>query len=239
MKPFSSSMLGRVQRKQPATPVRPTAAASHAPHLRGAFSLLIAVGGLTAGVAQAAVVTADFTNLPDAILGQDLWEAAYSFSGMSFAAGQGFTLYYAHDSYRNLTSIIPPNHPGWDLLVVQPDPGVLADGFFDGLAVVNNPPLADPFLVTFVWLGGRAGPGQQPYETYDTSGGFRITGNGMTVPVPEPPQTAMALGLALAAGALLFRRAGPENESGAPEGGAEEKPVGRARTTVPLERDSG
>lgn len=158
------------------------------------------------GPLEAAVITTQFADLSDAVPGQDLWQASYSLGGPGLNAGQGFTLYYAHDRYRDLTSVAPPSHPGWDLLVVQPDPGLPDAGFFDGLALVDSPSLAPPFVLTFVWLGGGAGPEQQPFELYDLTGGFSIIDSGTTIPVPEPEAGALLIALA-GCGGLLFRRA--------------------------------
>ncbi|MBE7500733.1 MAG: hypothetical protein HS113_10590 [Verrucomicrobiales bacterium] len=178
---------------------------------------LLVFGGFAPVSARAAVLATQFTDLTDTVPGMDRWEARYALSAVSFAAGQGFTLYFAHDHYRDLALVTPPDHPGWDLLVVQPDVGLPDAGFFDGLALVDNPPLVPPFVVTFVWLGGgTGGPGQHPFELYDTTGGFRIIGEGTTVPIPEPGGMALVLGGVLLAGAGLRRWAVRRNRASLP-----------------------
>lgn len=180
------------------------------------------------GAAEAAIITTQFADLPDTVPGQDLWQGSYSVSGMSFAAGQGFTVYYEYDKYRDLASVVPPDHPGWDLLVIQPDLGLPDDGFFDGLALVANPSLTDPFVVSFVWLGGPIGPGQQPFEIYDTSGGFNVIGAGTTTPIPEPSEGVLVLGLVSLAGAIV-RRFRPRNQPLSLLGSVLRRTTGRPR----------
>ena len=41
----------------------------------------------------------------------------------------------------------------WDVIAVQPDPALPADGFFDALALSPGASLSDPFAIAFVWLG--------------------------------------------------------------------------------------
>lgn len=197
------------------------------------LSLAFAVAGLSASVAYAAVITTEWTDLADPVAGEDLWRASYAVSDVSFSTGQGFTLYFAHDQYRDLASVTPPDHPGWDLLVVQPDLGLPDAGFFDGLALVDSPSLAAPFGVTFVWFGGPNGPGQQPFELYDTSGGFSVIGGGTTSPIPEPATGVLFLGGTCLAAAIL-RRFHLRYQARSQPGSARRQADGRPRASKAL-----
>ena len=88
----------------------------------------------------------------------------------------------------------------FDLLTVQPDLALASNGFYDALALRNNPSLADLFKVRFVWLGTGTS-GSQPFTVYNAD--FSTQSQGQTTSVPEP--SALALLLA-ALGAFARRR---------------------------------
>ena len=133
--------------------------------------------------ARGLAINANLTNLADPVAGQDLWNASFTLSSGVFQANQGFTIYF--DSlYSDLSAPQSPIPAGWDVLSIQPDPILAAPGFLDGLALVNNPTLLQPFSVNFVWHGTVA-PGPQRFETYKLTGGFAITDRGLTTTVPE------------------------------------------------------
>ena len=104
--------------------------------------------------------------------------------------------------------------PAWDVITLQPDPLLPAEGLFDALALVDSPPVAMPFAVTFVW-NSASPPGPQPFVVYDP--GFHTVESGMTF-VPEP-----GTGLLVAAGLGLLagwhrrpRRCGSADGAGSP-----------------------
>lgn len=163
--------------------------------------------GLLAWVPRASaalIVLTEFTNQTDVVPGKDLWRVAYHLSGTDFLAGEGFTVYFDHGLYADLTGPLPPVNPGWDMLLIQPDLGLPDDGFLDGLATVDQAALTEPFVVDFTWLGSGV-PASQPFETYNTSGGFTVTGGGETSNVPEPAGMAL-LAAGAAMGFVCFRR---------------------------------
>jgi hypothetical protein len=170
------------------------------------IAIVLAVG--SAQTAQASFITVHYraTDLTDVVPGQDLWQYEYFVTGHVFAENQSFSVDFDYTLYTNLHDESTTN-PGWDLLVLQPDIGLSADGVFDALALTNNAALWDVFIVRFVWLGGPGtGPGPQPFalNEWDANGNFiRVITTGTTVPEP-----AMALLLLATIGAGLTRSAG-------------------------------
>ena len=159
-------------------------------------SVLLLTCSIPRSAQAALVINADLTNLADVVLGQDLWQGSYSLSGASFLANEGFTVYFDSALYSGLSAPLPPVPPNWDVLTIQPDSILAAPGFLDGLALVNSPPLNQPFLLNFVWRGAGA-PGTQPLETYSLAGGFHITGSGQTV-VSAIPEVGFGFGTGIA-----------------------------------------
>lgn len=167
--------------------------ASSVPHARAALS-----------------VGAVLTDLADTVPGQDRWSVSYQLSGSSFLFNQGFTILFDPLLYANLSAPLAPIPTGWDVLSIQPDVGLSAPGYLDGLAQINNPLLTQPFGVEFRWLGS-GNPGAQAFQTYSQVGQFQITGVGQTQArigsqpiVPEPG--TITLGLALTGFILSARR---------------------------------
>lgn len=136
------------------------------------------------------------TNSTDTTPGEDLWQYTYWLSDYSFDTDYGFTVYFDYQLYSNLEDPPPTVNSDWDPIVWQPDPSLPDDGAYDALALVDNASLADPFTVSFVWLGS-GNPGDQYFEVYDPS--FNTVASGQTAPVPEP-----ATFLLIATGLLGF-----------------------------------
>jgi hypothetical protein len=92
--------------------------------------------------------------------------------------------------------------------VVQPDLVLASDGFLDGLALVNGASLADAFVLNFVWLGGPAPPGSQPYDLYmlDGQGQATVIGQGLTQPLGSVPEPAALFLLAMGLTRVAIRR---------------------------------
>jgi hypothetical protein len=110
-----------------------------------------------------------------------------------------FSVYFDLGLYENLSVSASPSL--WDSLVIQPDSTVPADGFFDtvslGPVVVPGDSLGG-FSVSFEWLGGATGPGDQNFELFDA--GFNVIDSGRTMdgrasmPVPAS-LSLLALGM--------------------------------------------
>ena len=143
-------------------------------------------------VAHAATIVFAATNLADTTPGQDLWQYQYSVSDLSLIQGQGFSIFFDLDLYANLQSPPPSPNTGWDLLTIQSDPALESNGFFDALALQAAPSLANPFTLTFVWLGAGL-PGSQPFTVNDVN--FSTIAQGVTIPPNSAPLTLSLLPL--------------------------------------------
>ena len=141
---------------------------------------------MTAYPLYAATITYKAIDLADTTVGEDLWQYKYTVKDHVFPAGNGFSIFFDSSIYGSLQNPAPFVNPNWDILVLQPDDQLLADGIYDALALVNNPSLTDIFTLTFVWRG-LGTPSFQRFEIYDTS--FNIIENGNTTVsiVPVPP----------------------------------------------------
>ena len=156
---------------------------------------------------SATVIQYEVTDLGDTVPSEDRWEYRYFVSGFTFAANQGFTIWFDQNLFAQLENPLPPS-PQWDVLVLQPDLALPDSGAFDALALVSGASLAQPFPVDFVSLART--PGSQLFDIneFDSQGNLiRVIESGVTVPrqngtVPEPG----TLGL-IAVGAALLKRA--------------------------------
>jgi hypothetical protein len=169
---------------------------------------LLTLAALCSMAAPARAVTIFFevTDLPDALPGEDLYRYEYSLSDFLFPAGYGFSILFDHALYTSLESPPPTVGPDWDILSIQPDPGLPDDGLFDALALVDAPPTLSGFAIEFVWLGTGI-PGSQPFQIYDSA--FETIESGQTqirtVAVPEPRALGLLV-LTLIAPFLCARR---------------------------------
>jgi len=140
--------------------------------------------------------------------GGDLWELTYTVSGRSFAADEGFSIAFDSALYASLVATPAQPSPDWDVLVLQPDPALPADGLYDALALTAFPTLGVPFVVRAIWLGGPAitpGPGQHFSINQFAPGGAFLGMVEAGVTVPEPA-TSILLLCAFAAAAFFASR---------------------------------
>jgi hypothetical protein len=169
--------------------------------------------GPGAGVAQAVLITFEVTDLADTTPGEDLWRYSYVVTEFSPGENLAFETLFDISLYRALEDP-PPGVGGWDILTLQPDPLLPDVGRYSALALADGASLAEPFLLTFVWLGGPGtAPGIQPFEIveFDVDGNFIATlETGFTTPatpraVPEPGTLVLALAGLLGLGLVRHR----------------------------------
>jgi hypothetical protein len=135
-------------------------------------------------------------------LGGNRWQYAYWLDEFPYATGYGFTVYFDPELYASLTAS-PDAGSDWDAVVVQPDAGLGAEGFYDAEALFDDATTAAVFRVSFDWLGGGT-PGAQPFEVREPAPSFAVIENGTTV-VPEPVALAGQAATALSLAALASR----------------------------------
>ena len=141
-------------------------------------------------------------------LGGNLHRYNYSISGYSFQQNQELAISFAPALYGTLSNGLASS--GFNLLLLQPNSPPGTSGVYSALALVNNPSLAGPFSVDFIFKGPGA-PSTQPFliNQYDQSGTFVSTiGSGLTTPlggpaVPEPGSFSLG-GVALLVSGVLW-----------------------------------
>jgi hypothetical protein len=156
-------------------------------------------------------------NVADTTPGEDLWRYVYTVDGSTCDVEQGFAIFVDHTTYGPLLSSTPDTdreafvstNSDWDILLLDPDIGLLADGVFDALALVGSP-IVNSFSVDFLWLGVGT-PGSQPFYTYqlDAFGTPQILESGVTTAaqsVPEPGTLLLLLVGGAGMSALRARR---------------------------------
>ena len=140
--------------------------------------------------AQAIAISYTAIDIPDIVPGEDLWTYKYQVTDASFASGEGFSIFFDPALYGMVEVNPPPVNGDWDILTTQPSTALPAPGIYDALALIDGPSLADPFQVSFTWLG-KGAPGAQSFVRYDA--GFTTIASGTTVPVPEPSTLSLML----------------------------------------------
>jgi len=147
--------------------------------------------------AHSVIITYEAQDLTDTTVGEDLWQYTYNVSDHSFTADTGFSIYFDYNLYSDLQDPTPFVNGDWDILTFQPDNLLPDDGIYDAYALADSASLADPFTVSFLWLGGNT-PTSQSFELYDSS--FNVIESGFTnsiiTSVPEP-SSFLLIGLGL------------------------------------------
>ncbi|MGR9117360.1 MAG: hypothetical protein ACU85E_16515 [Gammaproteobacteria bacterium] len=123
-------------------------------------------------------------------LGGNSWEYSYTVNNDMLSVDiEEFSIFFDVGLYENLS--IGSTPADWDPLVIQPDPSLSEDGFYDVLALVSGiAPGAslDGFSVVFDYLGTGT-PGSQSFDIVDPAA-FEVLDSGNTTrigqSVPEP-----------------------------------------------------
>lgn len=165
---------------RPKSPVRLAA-------LAGPLLLLLSI----ASASSALQISFETRDLPDVIAGEDLRELRLSLDDFDLGTGFGVSVLFSPALYSDLAAAAPD--PDWDLLLLQPDPLLPDFGRYDIQAQVDDPSVAAPFVLSFVWLGSGE-PGANPFEVYDPA--FATIETGATTSVPEPATGLLLLGVA-------------------------------------------
>ena len=122
-------------------------------------SLVATLLWISAAPAHAAAVTYQAT-----ALGGDAWRYDYTVKNDGSPASiDEFTIFFELGLYADLAVAASP--AGWDAQVVQPDPNIPADGFFDALALGAGLLSGEEalFSVTFTY----SGPGAPFFQSFD------------------------------------------------------------------------
>jgi MYXO-CTERM domain-containing protein len=144
----------------------------------------LALTAVTAWADSPLPVTVSYDAAP---AGAGPWQYTYTVENTSLGQPVSeFTIWFAHDAYRNL-ALATPNPPAsaWNELVIQPDPLLSDAGYYDALSLLGGIPeggLVSGFAVTFDWLGPGT-PGAQPFDIIDPVT-YRPIYSGTTVPEP-------------------------------------------------------
>ncbi len=159
-------------------------------HIRRAWQLrrlilplLLALVAVVPSV-QAAAITYSLVDL-----GGGTWQYSYRVSGVSFTASGGFEVDFDPVLYEALDPSPTPPNGDWFVFTVQPEPVFpppFGNGSYTASALVDNPSLADPFVVSFTYLG-LGEPGPQLFAIFDAF--FNVIETGRTTPssiMPEP-----------------------------------------------------
>lgn len=150
-------------------------------------SLLIVASGTTL-TANATTVSYDVSNIAG-----NTWEYQYTVTNDSLATNiNEFVIYFTEGSYNNISFGSTPAQ--WDPLVIQPDPYLPDDGFYDALALTSAVSIAPgsslgQFTVQFNYLSAGV-PSAQYFEILDPFTRI-VLDNGYTQPSAVPLPAAV------------------------------------------------
>lgn len=132
-------------------------------------------------LARATTVLYDVTNISG-----NTWEYSYAINNNTLSIDiEEFALRFDLGFYENLVATSTP--AGWDPLVIEPDPVIPDDGFYDALALSAGIAPGESlggFNVQFDYLGAGV-PGVQFFDIVDPNT-FGSLGDGFTQLVPVP-----------------------------------------------------
>ena len=158
-------------------------------NMRASLAAVLHMLVVVAGRCNATIIEVDVSNVAG-----NLWQYDYTITNNSLPAGIGeFTIYFDRAHFDLLAVVASPS--GWDSLVVQSDPNIPADGFFDSLAIGDSLGLGSVlsgFSVQFIFNGTGA-PSSQLFEIIGP--GFDVLESGITSVhgAPEPSSAWLAL----------------------------------------------
>ena len=128
-------------------------------------------------------------------LGSGRWQYTYEVKNINLPSGiEEFTIWFDYGLYENI--LIETKEPlalEWDELVIQPEPLLGDDGFYDALSLsgpIFTGESIKGFAVSFDWLGQDL-PASQFYEIINPAT-FETIDSGFTTPEPS---TLLLLGL--------------------------------------------
>ena len=140
-------------------------------------------------------------------LGGTQWRYDYTVSNTMLAMPiEEFTLFFSVGQYAKLHNI--STAPGWDVLLVQPDPAIPASGYLDALALAGGivpGATATGFSVTFDYLGAGS-PGAQPFSILDPVSFIELEAGSTQPAAVALPSTPWLLLAGVLAMACLRRR---------------------------------
>lgn len=153
----------------------------------------------SAGAAHAVEVTATREHL-----GGSRWLYSYELDAFPYTTGYGFTVYFDPEQFAALTPAAPAPSTDWNVVVLQPDPGLGAEGYYDAQTLFDDSTVDTVFRVSFDWFGIGL-PGPQPFEVREPAPSYDVVESGMTTFVPEPAVLAQHAGTLLSLAAMAAR----------------------------------
>jgi hypothetical protein len=160
-------------------------------------------------------------------IGGSIWQYDYTLSNPLLDPASEFTIFFDLNKYSNLTVRASPGT--WSSLVVQPDAGLPADGFFDTLSLNGGllPGKSQSGFSVQTTYTGQGTPGSQLFNIVDSvtfaildfgdttpsnssSGGGSSGGGGFVAPEIDPTSTVSALTLLFGGLAVMRGRRSPK-----------------------------
>jgi|JI10StandDraft_1071094.scaffolds.fasta_scaffold63769_3 hypothetical protein len=160
-------------------------------HLLRTVTKAFAVLSISLSTAHATVI--EYTS---STLGGSRWRANYTINNDTLGSPlEEFTVFFNENLFANLADAVGP--VGWDLLLIQPDTGIPATGYFDALALTGGIAVGHAlagFSLTFDYLGVGA-PEQHAFSILNPTT-FDELDRGMAQEISVPTPGTLPLLLA-------------------------------------------